>query len=357
MSGTLLALAGLVLLGPPEVELERLRAALEREPEDVELRHAFAGQAIEAGRLVEAEKALREVLRRAPDRLDAALDLAMLLLDTRRTEQALPLLERVVEAAPADEDALSGLVSALIDLGRPTDALLRLQQPSDRLLPLRAFAQLRAGNTAKALDDIGTCLERRPDEWPLRVLAAVAFAVGGRLEAADREVDLAAERAPATAANVPYARAFVAFLRGNVTLAQRSMAEARAKAPGAFEPASTSFTPMAFATSDEVIFLDWASKLPDGPLLRTPALELTMGRASPAKTLSCTRATVMAAVLESPERLARCEATRVPFTLTARGLDARGAAGRCLEAATATARPPLPDGVTCRAALTLQSSP
>lgn len=148
--------------------------------------------ALQAGRLDEAETALRAALALLPGRPSTLLNLAVTLLRAGRPAEALPLLDQVLAQDPADADALGHLGVALNGVGRTAEAL----QVFERLLqgaPERPEAWFHHAQSLQALDrneaalqSYDRCLALQPGHaraWSQRGVALQQLGRNGEAEA------------------------------------------------------------------------------------------------------------------------------------------------------------------------------
>lgn len=104
-----------------------------------------------AGKLGEAEAALRAVLAREPDHGPALVLLGNVLNDLGRPAEAVPLYQRALERKPDSADALANLGNALQYLGRLEDAVACYRR-AIALDPAHREAHLNLGNALESLD-------------------------------------------------------------------------------------------------------------------------------------------------------------------------------------------------------------
>lgn len=124
---------------------------------------------LQAGRLPQAEQALRESLALLPGRPSTLTNLAVALLRQGRPGEALPLLDEVLAQQPDDVEALGHRGMALNQLQRPAEAGPCFERVL-ALAPSRAEAWFHLGQTwqlvnrpAEAVQAYDGCLALRPD--------------------------------------------------------------------------------------------------------------------------------------------------------------------------------------------------
>ena len=108
-------------------------------------------EALEAGRMGEAEQAFREAIDIAPDEVRAKMLLTNLFLDTERPERALEIIEPLIQGVPeADRSPTANTVYGL--------ALAQSGRHADAVAPLRAALAVQP-RRAKALFNLGRSLQ------------------------------------------------------------------------------------------------------------------------------------------------------------------------------------------------------
>jgi len=79
------------------------------------------------GNLAAAEQVYRSVLAAQPNHFEALHLLGVLRVQQNRPAEALPLFEQALAINPHATDALANSATALMAVGRPVDALARLE--------------------------------------------------------------------------------------------------------------------------------------------------------------------------------------------------------------------------------------
>jgi hypothetical protein len=93
-----------------------------------ETQRSAARQLLQAGQLVEAEKALREILARDPNDAESLTNLAAALGGLGRPQEAIVQLERALAVLPGSAEARANLGAALLHVGRTEEAIEQLRQ-------------------------------------------------------------------------------------------------------------------------------------------------------------------------------------------------------------------------------------
>ena len=185
--------------------------------------HFTAGLAdLQAGRLADAEQALRASLALLPGRPSTLTNLAVALLRQGRADEALPLLDQVLAAEPQDVDALGHRAVALNALHRPEEAC----QVLDRLVqlaPQRPEAWFHQAQTLQVLDRAADalqaydrCLALRPEHAAACSQRGTALRDLGRFD----EAAAAFERALALGDDAGLNAYYLAALRGQAVPAR-----------------------------------------------------------------------------------------------------------------------------------------
>ncbi|MBT9555096.1 MAG: hypothetical protein IV100_03655 [Myxococcales bacterium] len=355
MSVALALTSVLVLLAPPpkETSLEGLRAAVVRRPADAALQAEYAGAALEAGQLVEAEAAFRALLTLEPTVGDWPFNLGMLLVSTGNPAGGLVHLEKAVALIPGDPGPLAALGSALLATDRADLAVTRLA-PARALgapvLAILAFAELRTGSIADALTDAAEAA--RSGEWHHHVLHATAAIHAGRFDLARTALDSAAATAPATAANLPWSEALLALAEGHPARALGHFRRARQQAPDFLNPESPRFDPLAFAHPDERTALEALERARRRGDL-TP-VQLDISQVSPG---NCPSPLQYHAALLGADSFSACHSATARLIAVGRALDAKGDA--CIYKAVKglSLSQPVPRGQRCSATLSVRAPP
>lgn len=150
-----------------------MNAAISPEPFETARAHFVAGtEALQAGRLAEAEARLRASLEALPGRPSTLANLGTTLLRAGRGAEAVPLLEAALAAEPAQPELLGHLALALAAAGRGDEALGRLEQVQ-RLVPAHLAAWVhhaelaaQAGQLERALASNARVCELAPGLGP-----------------------------------------------------------------------------------------------------------------------------------------------------------------------------------------------
>ncbi len=172
----------IALIGAGElgVALTRCRAALEKFPQDVNMRALLGALLVKMDRTEEAESVLREVIALAPTFAKPHEDLGHLLLQLKRPADALPVLERATRLDPGLERAWFNLGQALALVGRGKDADGAFEKsfelsPERRLMALAAEHQ-KEGRLQEAERLYKRILRQNPKNVDaLRLLALIAL--------------------------------------------------------------------------------------------------------------------------------------------------------------------------------------
>ncbi len=214
-------LLGEALLANGDVEGARTAVIEERKvlPHDPAPLLTLATIEKSAGRMAEAERALRDALRLRADDPDTQVQLAQLLIDTNRPADGNAILDRVLAASPLHPGANFHRAEALRRAGRKEEAILSYRtalaaQPGDPLL------LHRLGNTyldLNRLDEARGCFETavRAGRATQGVLASygIVSARQGRPQDAVRQWEEAIRLDPQSPM-VPMLQKQIADLRG-----------------------------------------------------------------------------------------------------------------------------------------------
>lgn len=190
----------------------------------------LAFQALEAGRLTEAESQFRQALLLRPADPAALSGMGMALLRQDRKPEARPFLERATAALPKDAGCAANLGALLIELGEPAAAESHLRRAT-RLAPSLAAAWNNLGRVLMHLDrldeaetvlrkglslapDYAQCRDNWRQTQDLRLL---------RLEEAGRYDDAVAEAAKALTLDPDWHR--IRYFRACNLLRRRRFAE------------------------------------------------------------------------------------------------------------------------------------
>ncbi len=170
---------GLINAGDLAAAETRCRSALERFPQDVNMRALLGALLVKMERSGEAENTLREVVSAAPSFAKPHEDLGYLLLQANRPADALPFLERATRLDPALEQAWFKLGKALALLGRGPEADTAFEKcfalsPERRLMAIAAEHQ-KEGRTEEAERLYRRVLREHPRNIDaMRLLALIA---------------------------------------------------------------------------------------------------------------------------------------------------------------------------------------
>ena len=102
---------------------ERLRQAVEANPEDATLHNDLGNELLALGQTAEAIKSYQTALRLMPDRGEIHFNLANALVAVGRNDEALASFQRSIEFAPDSAGAHNNLGNLLRTLKRPAEAL------------------------------------------------------------------------------------------------------------------------------------------------------------------------------------------------------------------------------------------
>ena len=175
-------------------------AALETNPDDINMRALLGALLVKQDRRAEAEVTLRKVIDAAPEFAKPAEDLGYLLVSTGRAADALPFLERATTLDPALERAWFNLGKALAMLGRGREADAAFEK-SFELSPERkrmahAAEHQKEGRLEEAERLYRLVLHENPQNVDaLRLLAQIASGAG-HTEDAERMLQEAIRIAP-----------------------------------------------------------------------------------------------------------------------------------------------------------------
>jgi tetratricopeptide (TPR) repeat protein len=188
------------MLDHQEDALADLTAALELEPDHVEVWHGRSKLLADMGRPDDALADLGHVLERESDHVEARLLRGDVLRDLGRFEEAVAEYTIVLNGDPTDENrfhalAYRGLLHA--ELGHQEDALAdftaALELDSDNVEVRHGRGRLLAdmGRPGDALADLDHVLERKPDHLEARLLRGDVLRDLGRFEEAVAEYTIA----------------------------------------------------------------------------------------------------------------------------------------------------------------------
>ncbi len=355
MSVALALTSVLVLFAPPEKArtLADLRAALVRRPADPALQAEYAGAALEAGQLVEAESAFRALISLEPTVGDWPFNLGILLVSTGNPAGGLLHLEKAVELMPRDPEPLAAFGSALVATDRADLAVVRLSPHralGPTVLAILAFAELRMGETNAALNDAADAA--RSGAWHHHVLHATAAIHASRLDVARAALMSAAETAPPTSANLPWSKALLALAEGDAASALENYRKARAMAPDFLNPESPRFDSLAFAHPAERLALDALERSRRRP--ESPGVLFELSQVSSSV---CPSLLQLQSALLDATALSACAGATARLVYLRSKADAKGHA--CIAKAISGLALPfsIPRGKRCSATLTVRPSP
>jgi tetratricopeptide (TPR) repeat protein len=132
------ALAGFLRSNEPAKAIRHYRRAIEIDPVDASVHHAFGVTLRTAGRLDEAFRHLSEARRLKPDWPAPLIPMSWILIsqsttDSRRADQAVRLAQQALELSEDRHPvALDTLAAAYAAAGRPTDALAAAREALDQ---------------------------------------------------------------------------------------------------------------------------------------------------------------------------------------------------------------------------------
>lgn len=138
-------------------------------PADIGKHLQGAAEALQAGRVDEAEKHLTAVRKIAPDHPDALHLLGLVRHHQGRAKDAIGLIEAAVSAAPAVPDYASNLAALLLEIGNGDGAVTVLRKaladnPGNAMLLYEiGRIYVMAGELSTALDLLGQAAEAAPD--------------------------------------------------------------------------------------------------------------------------------------------------------------------------------------------------
>ncbi|HEX6939400.1 MAG TPA: DUF4388 domain-containing protein [Longimicrobiales bacterium] len=197
------------------------------------------------GLLEEATREFRQVLEMRPGDIASRTHLALIDLRERRERDAVRLLKRVVEDAGPSYAAFVNLAYALERLGRLEDAQLVLDEAEQLragtavVALARGILRLRSGDLAGAEAEFARYRERLvAGSTPAAAYfhyAALAAALGGRLEEAERIVREGLEAHPASAP-LHLLLGSIAERRGDLAEAERAYRQAAEEDPTLPQP-------------------------------------------------------------------------------------------------------------------------
>ncbi len=176
------------------------RAALQREPNDVNMTALLGAILLKAGELPEAERQLRRATDLAPNFAKPHEDLGLLLLETRRHQQAVPMLQTATRLDPQSEMAFFHLGRALSATGKGEQADAAFEasfalNPQRRKLALAAehHQQGRRDQAERLYREI---LRESPDNVDAMRLLAGILTLKAAAEEAEALLQQAVETAP-----------------------------------------------------------------------------------------------------------------------------------------------------------------
>ena len=185
-----------------EEAVTEFRAALELNPEIVEIQNNLAAASLAIGRIDQAREALEAAHRAQPESAEIATNLAVVLERERRFDRALALYGEALRHDPTHAEAHGNLGTLLVRLGRPEDGELHLREAL-RLRPdypaaLKNLANVLAqsGREAEAMDTLREAIRVDPGDPDARFLLALGLAEAGDTAAARAQVDAALELRP-----------------------------------------------------------------------------------------------------------------------------------------------------------------
>ena len=191
---------GLIDAGEFGAAERRCRAALERNPRDVNMRALLGALLVKMERSVEAETTLREVIAAAPSFAKPHEDLGYLLMQANRPADALPFLESATRLDPSLEHAWFTLGKALALLGRGKEADAAFEKcfelsPERRLMALAAEHQ-KEGRLEEAERIYRRVLREHPRNVDAMRLLALIAAKAERMDDAENLLEQAIAIAP-----------------------------------------------------------------------------------------------------------------------------------------------------------------
>lgn len=164
------------------------RAAVKRNPQDVNMTALLGATLFKAGKNAEAEDFLRVSIQLAPNFAKPWSDLGQLLVDTRRPKDAVEILEKAVELNPEEGDAWFNLgkARAMLGMGKAADEAFEKSfefNPERKALALAAEHQ-QAGRAEEAERVYRDVLRNNPENVDaLRLLGTLTMGRGRFREA------------------------------------------------------------------------------------------------------------------------------------------------------------------------------
>jgi len=159
------------------------RAAIKRNPDDVNMTALLGATLLKAGQHQEAEKYLRISTRLAPNFAKPWSDLGLLLVETHRPGEAVEILENAVRLDPAEGDAWFNLgkARAMLGLGPPADEAFEksFELNPERKALAHAAEHQQAGRLGEAEKVYREILRTNPGNVDaLRLLGTLTMAIG-----------------------------------------------------------------------------------------------------------------------------------------------------------------------------------
>ncbi len=236
-------LPSLAQLAPRQARLDLLEPAARRDDVHPAVLRALAIElALDAREAPRAERLLRRALRRQPRAAATVIELANLLWDGRRFEDGYALYRLASALEPTRERYVRAAFNAARSIGDPEELLATLR---DRVRRWGHLSSAPIRTLHDALDDLDRHedafaaleaeLARRPEDGPLALYAAEAYARYGRLARAEELLVAARDRAPRT--GVLRAEATIAWSAAEVERALELWREVHRTEPWAVDAA------------------------------------------------------------------------------------------------------------------------
>lgn len=176
------------------------RAAVERNPEDVNMTALLGATLLKAGKAAEAEQYLRRSTQLAPNFAKPWSDLGLLLLETQRPEAAVEALGNAVRLDPREDDAWFNLGKSLAALGRGQEADAAFERSFELNPERKALAHAAEAQQQGRLEDAEKLyrevLRGNPDNVNALRLLGTLSAHAGRMHEAERLLRRAVNHAP-----------------------------------------------------------------------------------------------------------------------------------------------------------------
>ena len=208
--------------------------------------------------------AFQRVVTQNPEHALAQYNLGKLLNDQRQMDDALPHLVRAAALLPKDPAAQVEYAWALTALGytdRAEKVLQTVQNPTSALHNLRAFLALRQARWADGVTHAAAAVRGEPTRLEHRVLLATAMLyTDGRANAIRALKALLETDAGRRVSNIVYTLGLAAFLDGDLREAKHRWSGLQSRNKALFDPDSSAFDPMAFASESDRVYLRWAKR-------------------------------------------------------------------------------------------------